>query len=341
MQKPQNLKSCRLCLVAAAVVAASCTPNESRPQGGAATPAASGSSEPSTPPASGSASAAAGAAGSAAESPLEQVQRWAPRGAEVAPAELTVPGVELFVVTGPAPAGEGEYTGGTLVGVAAGKLVEGRALVQAVIAAEPAPLLLARIALWVAQRDSEGPILEAATTRAHKQAKVTGPAIKGKQLRFWVETTEAPTILEVGTLDLATGALELEPQPMARDAALANAAATLDGAAVTRHPGAIRTLIAACAEQKPRQVLLSAAARHPRDRTRVAILQQIHKCGDAVVAPLISLMESDRSAMVRPEAASALGRIGDSRARPALARAARGDDANLVWAAKNALGKLQ
>jgi HEAT repeat protein len=51
-------------------------------------------------------------------------------------------------------------------------------------------------------------------------------------------------------------------------------------------------------------------------------------------------MQHDRSAMVRSEAASALGRTGDPRARPALAKAARSDDANLAWAAKNALAKL-
>jgi HEAT repeat protein len=52
-------------------------------------------------------------------------------------------------------------------------------------------------------------------------------------------------------------------------------------------------------------------------------------------------MEKDKSAMVRTRAASALGRLGDGRARPALAKAARSEDANLVWAAKNSLGKLK
>jgi HEAT repeat protein len=135
--------------------------------------------------------------------------------------------------------------------------------------------------------------------------------------------------------------LELEPPPMSHNAAIGNAIATLAGAGVSRYPGAIKTLVAACAEPKARQALLSALSTHPRDRTRVAIANQVHKCGAPAVAPLINLMEDDRSAMVRSEAATALGKTRDSRARSALAKAARGEDANLAWAAKNALGRLQ
>jgi len=113
------------------------------------------------------------------------------------------------------------------------------------------------------------------------------------------------------------------------------------GSVVSRYPGAIDTLVAACAEPKPRQVLLSLLSRHPRDRTRMAIANELRRCGAAAVDPLINQMEHDPSAMVRTEAASALGRTGDPRARAALAKAARSDDANLAWAAKNALGKLK
>jgi HEAT repeat protein len=45
--------------------------------------------------------------------------------------------------------------------------------------------------------------------------------------------------------------------------------------------------------------------------------------------------------MVRSRAATALGRVGDKRARPALAKAAKSEDANLSWAANNALKKLE
>ncbi len=40
------------------------------------------------------------------------------------------------------------------------------------------------------------------------------------------------------------------------------------------------------------------------------------------------------------QAAAALGRIGDARARPALAKAARGEDANPAWTAGDALKKI-
>jgi HEAT repeat protein len=52
-------------------------------------------------------------------------------------------------------------------------------------------------------------------------------------------------------------------------------------------------------------------------------------------------MEQDGSRVVRAEDAAALGRIGDPRARPALAKAVRSDDANLAYAAGNALKKLR
>ena len=51
-------------------------------------------------------------------------------------------------------------------------------------------------------------------------------------------------------------------------------------------------------------------------------------------------MQHDRSPLVRRQAAMALGRIGDARARPALAKAARGDDGDLAWTASNALKKI-
>jgi HEAT repeat protein len=86
--------------------------------------------------------------------------------------------------------------------------------------------------------------------------------------------------------------------------------------------------------------LLRALGSLPRPETRAAIADVAHKCGAAAVPPLIDAMENDKSRMVRPRAASALGRIGDGRARPALAKAARSEDANLVWAANNALKKL-
>jgi hypothetical protein len=326
-------------VLASAVATVSCKSNEAQPAVAPAGSAAAGSAVATKPePGSGAGSGSAVAAAPAGSAGL--VQAWAPKDSKVAPADIKLPGVELFVVTG-GPVADGEYGNGTLVGVAGGKVVEGRELVLGVIAAKAAPKLIAQIALWVAQRDSDGTILDAAATQQQRKAKASGPAVKSGQLVFWVQTTEEPRMLEVGKVNLATGLVEIAAQPMPHDAAVNLAIATLGGGGVSRYGDAIQTLVAACSEAKPRQALLTALARHPRDRTRAAIANQVYKCGASAVAPLINLMEDDKSALVRSEAANALGKAGDSRARPALAKAARGEDANLAWAAKNALGKLK
>jgi len=334
--------------VTASVFAISaCAPNDSKPAGAGA---GSGSGTAAVAPAAAPGSGAAGSASAPAAAPapaktaLELVQRGAAKDAHVAPADLAVPGLELFVVTDARPPADGEYAGGALVGVTGGgggTLLEHRELVQAAIAAKPDPKVLARLAMRVAQRDGDGDLLEAAKTPKQRKAKVTAPAIKGGKLVFWVWTSQAPQLLERGTLDLSTAAFELEPVTASHSAAVLTALAVLNGDAVSRYASAIDTLVAACAEPKPRQVLLTLLSSHPRDRTRAAIANAIRGCGPAAVDPLINLMELDKAPMVRAEAAGALGRIGDPRARAALAKAARSDDANLAWAAKNALGKLK
>jgi len=96
-----------------------------------------------------------------------------------------------------------------------------------------------------------------------------------------------------------------------------------------------------CDQPRARQALLSALGNHPRIKTRAAIADELHRCGAAAVDGLITAMQGDRSALVRRQAATALGRIGDARARAALGKATRSEDDNLAWAAKNALGKLK
>ncbi|HEU4727924.1 MAG TPA: HEAT repeat domain-containing protein, partial [Kofleriaceae bacterium] len=259
----------------------------------------------------------------------------------VGPAELSVPGVDLFsLIEPPAPGDEdSEVKLVGVVGGADGKLVEGRDLMRAVADVKPDRKTLARVALAVAQR--QGELLDAATTSEQRKARVRPPTITDNALTFWVWTTDVPRSLERGKVDLATGAVDIAPPPMPRDAMIARAIATLGGVSILRHPAAIRTLADACSDPKARQALVSALASHPRARSRMAIADQIHRCGAAAVDPLINAMEQDKAAMVRSQAAIALGRIGDSRARPSLAKAARSEDANLVWAAKNALGKIQ
>jgi hypothetical protein len=332
--------------------------------GSAATPAGSGSAAP----------AAAAAPAPRPASVLDQVQQWAPQGTKVAaaPADLAVPGVELFVVSDASPPADERVGMGKLVGVAGGvggAILDGRDLVKAAVAAlapgardgaakpaakparakrgRAAPVdpgaaaaakTLARVALWVAQDDGE--LLDHATSREQKKARVTAPALGKDSLAFWVWTTDQPAMLERGVLTLATGALELELVTASPAVAISNAMTTLGSDRVSRHVVAIRTLADACSDTRARQALMSALVSHPRLKTRIAIAEEARRCGPAAVDGLITAMEQDRAAVVRSEAARALGRIGDSRARPALAKAVRGQDANLAYAAGNALKKL-
>jgi hypothetical protein len=331
-------ESCMLRLIdvlwASVLLAASCTSHQADNTGGPAGPAGQGSqtvAPPAPPPAP-----------PPPTSVLEQVQHGAPAGVRVAAAGITITGIELFVLTDSKPVPDDGYTGGTLVGVVGGlggKTLEGRELVRAVIAAKPNPKTLARVALLVAQNDAE--LLGAPDNPEQRKAKVRPPVIAHNTLMFWVSTTEVPRLLEKAKLDLATGALELSALPISHDKAIANAIASLTGVSVSMHTRAIKTLADACAEPKPRAALLGALASHPRTQSRAAVADAAHKCGTAAVGPLIDAMEHDKSALVRTQAAGALGRVGDPRARPALAKAAKSEDANLAWAANNALKKLQ
>jgi len=150
-----------------------------------------------------------------------------------------------------------------------------------------------------------------------------------------------PKMLEHGTLDLGNGMLDLSLAPLPPKQSISNAMTTLGSVAVSRHATAIRTLVAACSDPRARQALLAALSNHPRTKTRAAIAGEAHRCGPAAVDALVTSMEQDGSRVVRAEAAAALGRIGDPRARPALAKAVRSDDANLAYAAGNALKKLR
>lgn len=274
-------------------------------------------------------------------SALAQIEAWAPKGSKVLAADLKVTGVELFAVTVDKPTDE-DFPAGALVGVvggAGGKIVEGRELISAAAQGKADATTLARVAMWNAGDD--GDLLTAAGNAEQRKAKVGPPAIKGTTLTFWVWTTDEPRILERGSADLSTGGVELGPLPVKPDIMISNAIKTLLGPSVRRHVAAIEVLAALCTNPRARQSLLAALSSHPRDRTRAAVIDAVHKCGAAAVDPLIYAMENDKSAMVRTRAASALGRVGEGRARPALAKAARSEDANLVWAAKNALGKLK
>jgi hypothetical protein len=263
---------------------------------------------------------------------------------KASPSELKVSGIELFVLSDARPAADGTRISDRLVGVTAGRVVaggnvvEGIELVRAVIAAKPDPRTLARVALQVAQYDAE--ILETASTAEQRKAKVQPPRFAGKALVFWVSTKGTPRRLEQARLDRTTGSLDIAVPPALRAAAITGALVALVDPNAGIDVGALRMLAGACGEARVKGALVSSLANHPRVETRGAIADVLHRCGPDAIQPLINAMEQDR-ALVRSRAASALGRIGDGRARPALGKAAKSEDANLAWAAKNALGKLK
>jgi len=274
-------------------------------------------------------------------SALAQIQQWAPAGTRVESAGITVTGLDLFTLTDSKPVADDEIAPFKLVGVAGGvggKIVEGRDLVRAAIEGKPDQKTLAQVALWVAEDDGE--ILGAPKSRDQRKAKVAAPAVARGKLTFSVLTTDVPRQIEHGKLDLATGELELTPLPVRRDVAISNALRTLASPSISRHIHAIRALADECADPRARQGLLGSLANHTRIKTRAAIADEAPRCGAPAVDALINAMEHDRSGLVRTRAASALGKLGDSRARPALAKAARGEDADLAWTAGNALKKL-
>jgi HEAT repeats len=296
---------------------------------------------------SGASGAAAGSGASASPpaakptSVVEQVQQWAPPGSRVVPVELAVNGIALFAVADRSAAAD-DPNAGVLVGVVGGlggPIVEGSELVRRAIERKPDPRTLAQVALRVARRDAE--LLTAPANDEQRKAKVRPPRFAGKALVFWVWTRGVPRLLELGTLDRTTGALEIATPPALRAGAIDSVMRALGDTDATIDTGAIRLLVAACGEPKIKAALISTLSNHPRAQTRSAVADAIHKCGPPVIQPLIHAMEHDKALQNRASAASALGRIGDGRARPALAKAAKSEDANLAWAAKKALEKLK
>jgi HEAT repeats len=322
--------------IAVCVFAASCGSPKEQSAGGSA------GSAPSKPAGSAEGSAAAVPAPppppSKPTSVLEQVQQAAPTDAHAMPSGLTVPGVELFAVSQGKASDDSEANLVGVVGGVGGKLLDGTELMRAVVAAKPPAHRLAEVALRVAQQDAE--ILDKATTTEQRKAKVRPPRVAGRALVFWVSTQGIPRLLEKATLDLESGGLTLSVPASSHGAAVTSAINALTDANITIDPRALQLLAASCGEPKVQTALLRVMGNHPRAETRAAIIDSVHKCGTSAVGPLVDVLEHDRSAMVRPHAATALGKIGDGRARPALAKAARGEDANVAWAAKTALKKI-
>ena len=327
---------------AGVLLAAACNTQKSQPGGQAASdPSAAGSSVASAP-----AEPAAGGSSAPAEPPLARVRRWAPAVHTVAPADIIIPGLDLFMVSPPIaaipPDGVRPYVIVGVTGGPGGKLVEDSAeLIRAAIAATQDAPTLARLAMLVHHRAGE--LLLEATTGEQRKAKVTAPAATESAVDFWIWTTGVGRMLLRLRLDLATGALDaVQPGASPAAAAMAAAIAALAGTSASMHAAALKTLGGACAaDPKARQALLGALAGHARDDARAAAAAAAPACGAAAVDPLIRAMEQDKAPTVRWKAAAALGVLGNVRARPALEKAARSDSPELQHAAKQALARLK
>ncbi|HWO24155.1 MAG TPA: HEAT repeat domain-containing protein [Kofleriaceae bacterium] len=328
-------------LAAGALLVAAC--NSQQPQG-------SGGPGPGLDPPAEPGSAAVAAPPPVAPEParpqstLEQVQRWAPKVHTVAPAGVSVPGIDIFMVSPPAGVvsadGVRSYAIVGVSGGPGGKLLEREELVRAAGAAVQDAPTLARLAMLVYRK--EGDLLATAATDAQRKAGVAAPAIVDGAVEFWVWTTGASRVLMRGSLELATGVLDYGPPVPGQEEAVAKALAALAGTSAAAHGPALKALGGACAShRKARRALLDALAHHARAETRAAAAAGAGACGAAAFEPLLQAMESDASVPVRAKAATALGALGDGRARPALERAAKSDSPALQQAAKQALGKLK
>jgi HEAT repeats len=261
------------------------------------------------------------------------------------PSDLKARGIELFVLSDITPATEGPRSRDKLVGVvggAGGKVIEGNELMRAVLAAKPDLKTAVRVALQVAQNDGE--VLETPATPEQRKVQVRAPRVVGKSIVFWVWTLGVPRLIEQGKLDRTTGALDLAVPPVLRGAAITAATTALADPNVAIDASAIKMLALACTDPKVPQVkaaLVSALGNQPRTEIRALVASALYHCGTDVIQPLINAMEQDKARQVRSHAATSLGRIGDGRARPALGKAAKSEDANLAWAARSALGKLK
>lgn len=332
--------------MATAVMAGACESKSSKENASAGSATVGSATVGSAGSASAGSGSGTGSAAASAGTDVERVVAWAAKELHVPPANVKagptmegeVPGVALFVATDDKPA-VGEDGASVLAAVVGGNVVGGEALLRAVSEAKAKEPVLAKVALAVAQRSGE--VLEKATTPEEKKAKVGKPTTKDGVFSFWVLTMEEPRSLEHATVELATGKLALRPAPLAPKDAVSRAMVSIAGPTTARHAAAARTLADLCKEPRAQQALLSVLSNHTRMRTRVAVASEIHRCGASVVTPLVTAMERDSSPVVRTEAAMALGRIGASSARPALAKAARSDDANLAWAAKKSLEKIK
>jgi hypothetical protein len=152
---------------------------------------------------------------------MEQVQRWAPKGASVVDvrargdADLEIgAGVDVFMVTPPnqgAPVadGRGRFSVVAIAGGVGNPILEDKAAILAAVAKTTNDAQkLARVGLLLDGRDDTP--LQGASNEVQRKAGVAAPAIVGDAIQFWIFSGSPGRNLYRCSLDLATGVLTVE-----------------------------------------------------------------------------------------------------------------------------------
>ena len=255
-------------------------------------------------------------------------------------AGVDVPGVELFMVVDPSapipPDGVQQYSIVAVTGGVNGQLLEREDAMRAVIKVTQDATTLAKVAMLVYRR--EGELLQAPKDDHQRKAGVVAPAPVSGAVEFWIHTAGVSRMLLRGRLDLAKATLEVGAPPVSKSDAIANAITALGGTSRSMHRSALKTLADSCSDPAASKALLDALAGHSSEDVRGAAADAAPACGTSAVDALIHSLEHDTSRIVRSKVITALGTIGDRKARPALEKLLTSDLGTVV---KAALDKLK
>ena len=280
---------------------------------------------------------------SAPKTTLEQVQQ-AYRGARVSRAEINVPGVELFQVMRDRVVPQDADNLPTIVAITSGvgsPMLSGRDAMRAVINGTKDPMVLAQAAMAIERRGGE--LLTAPKNDEQTKQNVGPPVLDGNTVTFWIWTSGVGRMLEHAKVDLTTGAFDYIAGPApTQDEKIAKAIEWMRSTSRSYHSHALEVLGPACGtDAKARAALLDAIAHQKDETARAGAVDASSGCGAEAIDTLVQAMEKDAAPTVRWKAATALGKIGDAKAKPALEKATKAGDDTVKRAATEALGKLK
>ncbi len=253
---------------------------------------------------------------------LERVEQWAGDGATVRPYEqLSVPGLEIFIVTTKPPEGVAvsDYTPPRRgVAVQGSAIFEGQAAMEAVTdAGVSEPLEIAKLSLL---------FLHDGGDLVTEGEGVAAPGYQGRALVYFWRASDMGRQLMKSQLN--TASFEVTSEPVGAGASpVADARATLASDSQIAWRGAIGQLRAVCAADGEARALLLETARGHRDAaTRAQAAEAAGACqSPEVIAPLGEVLRGDKDEQARAGAATGLGATGSERAAEVL-KAAQGDE---------------